>query len=136
MSESKEDTSLYAAIGGEEAVRRLTHRFYALMDALPETRAIRRMHPSDLAGSEHNLFEYLSGWLGGPALYVARKGHPRLRMRHLPFAIGPAERDQWMRCMRQALDEVVADARLRADLAQAFDGLATHMINVPPADSR
>ncbi|ANQ84895.1 group II truncated hemoglobin [Azoarcus olearius] len=120
--------SPYTQIGGEEGVRALVRRFYALMDSLPEVSGIRRMHP-DLAVAEDKLFCYLSGWLGGPNLYVERFGQPFLRARHLPFSIGVSERDQWMACMNQALDEHVADAALRERLREAFAGLANHMRN-------
>ncbi|PTD98004.1 group II truncated hemoglobin [Pseudothauera lacus] len=119
----------YQQIGGEEAVRALVRRFYALMDNLPEAWDVRRMHGEDLSGSEEKLFLFLSGWFGGPNLYVERFGPPFLRARHLPFAIGSAERDQWLLCMRQALDEQVADEDLRGRLLQSFSALADHMRN-------
>ncbi|MCX7693515.1 MAG: group II truncated hemoglobin [Tepidimonas taiwanensis] len=124
-------TTPYEAIGGAEGVRRLVDRFYQVMDEWPQAWAARRLHPERLDGSRESLFEFLSGWLGGPNLYVQKKGHPRLRMRHLPYAIGPAERDAWMLCMRTALDDCVADADLREALLQAFGALADHMINTP-----
>jgi hemoglobin len=120
----------YELIGGEDAVKNLVHRFYELMDHLPEAHGIRQLHPESLAGSEAMLFEYLSGWLGGPNLYIAKKGHPRLRMRHAPYAIGQQERDAWMLCMTQALTEQVEDVPFRNALIQQFSELATHMINV------
>ena len=120
--------TVYTRIGGEPAVRALVDRFYRLMDTLPEAQDLRRLHP-DLTRAADSLFKYLSGWFGGPPLYVQERGHPRLRMRHLPFTIGPRERDQWLLCMRQALAEQVADARLRAAIEQAFAGLADHMVN-------
>ena len=119
----------YERIGGEAAVRRLVRRFYELMDTLPEAYGIRKLHPQDLSGSEEKLFMFLSGWLGGPQLFVERFGHPRLRARHLPFPIGAAERDQWMMCMRQAMGEVIADETLRRGLEQALSELADHMRN-------
>ncbi|WP_334136140.1 globin domain-containing protein, partial [Tepidimonas sp.] len=119
----------YEALGGADGVQRLVQRFYDLMDTLPEAWAARRIHPDDLRGARQSLFEFLSGWLGGPPLYEQKKGHPRLRMRHLPYAIGPAERDAWMLCMRTALTEQVADTGLREALLQALGALAEHMIN-------
>lgn len=119
----------YEQLGGAEGVSRLVHRFYALMDELPEAYTVRQMHPESLAGSEESLFEFLSGWLGGPPLYVAKKGHPRLRMRHHPYAIGPVERDEWMLCMRQALKEQVPDEAFREKLDAAFAGMADHLLN-------
>jgi hemoglobin len=119
----------YEMLGGEPGLRRLTERFYALMDTLPEAWGIRRLHPESLAGSERKLFEFLSGWLGGPDLYVRRHGHPRLRARHLSFPIASQERDEWMLCMRMACAEVIPDEALRAKLLEAFAGLADHMRN-------
>lgn len=121
--------SVYDLIGGEPAVRAIVKRFYELMDTLPEAWDVRKMHADDLSGSEEKLFLFLSGWLGGPNLYVERFGSPFLRARHLPFSIGIAERDQWMRCMRQALDEIVTDGALRMSLHQSLAALANHMRN-------
>jgi hemoglobin len=121
--------SVYVRLGGEPAVRALVDRFYALMDELPQAQAVRRLHPRDLQRSADSLFKFLSGWFGGPPLYIRERGHPRLRMRHMPFAIGRAERDQWMLCMRQALQEQVAEIPLRAAIEQAFVGMADHMVN-------
>jgi len=120
--------SIYARIGGEPTVRALVDRFYQLMDTMPEAQQLRRLHPN-MERAADSLFKYLSGWLGGPPLYVQERGHPRLRMRHLPIEIGPRERDQWLLCMRQALSEQVADPQLRAAIEQALVGLADHMIN-------
>jgi len=122
----------YERIGGEAKVRQLVNRFYEIMDELPETYGIRKLHAEDLSGSAQKLFDFLSGWLGGPQLYVAKHGQPFLRKRHLPFAIGDAERDQWMLCMRQALAEVVEDAQLRKELDDAFTKVADHMRNRGP----
>jgi len=121
--------SLYEVIGGEQAVRRLVDRFYDLMDALPEAAGIRALHPADLTGSREKLFLFLSGWMGGPPLYVERHGHPRLRARHLPFPIAEAERDQWLLCMNRALDEVVSDPLTRQQLAHSFAQIADFMRN-------
>jgi hemoglobin len=125
-------TTPYEGLGGADAVRRLVDRFYDLMDELPETYGLRQLHPADLTGSRQSLFEFLSGWFGGPPLYIEKKGHPRLRMRHMPFAIGPAERDQWMLCMRTALDEQVSNEALRQGVLNAFVQMADHMVNVAP----
>ncbi|HSO08288.1 MAG TPA: group II truncated hemoglobin [Pelomicrobium sp.] len=119
----------YELLGGEAGVRRLVQRFYALMDELPEAYGIRRLHPADLSGSEQKLYEFLTGWLGGPPLYVGKHGHPRLRARHLPFPIASAERDEWLLCMRRALDETVDDEALRERLFAALADLADHMVN-------
>jgi hemoglobin len=119
----------YDALGGGTGIQRLVHRFYELMDELPEAYTVRQMHPENLQGSAQSLFEFLSGWLGGPALYIANKGHPRLRMRHAPYAVGPVVRDEWMLCMRQALTEQVTDEVLRTRLVETFSQMASHLLN-------
>lgn len=121
----------YELIGGEAGVRRLTQRFYEIMDTLPEAKGVRQMHPANLKGSEEKLFMYLSGWLGGPQLFMERFGHPRLRARHLPFAIGKSERDQWMLCMVQAFEDVGIEDPLRSELLYSLLNLADHMRNQP-----
>ncbi len=121
--------TVYERLGGAEGVRELVQRFYALMHERPEAADVRRLHPHDLADSEDKLYKFLCGWFGGPPLYMRERGHPRLRMRHHPFRIGPAERDQWLLCMRQALDEQVGDAALRAAVLRAFEGMAEHLVN-------
>ena len=119
----------YEMIGGEVVLRALVKDFYRIMDELPEAYGIRKLHPGDLAGSEEKLFMFLSGWLGGPDLFAQRFGHPRLRARHLPFAIAEGERDQWLLCMQEALKLHVKDSALRDKLYQALAGLADHMRN-------
>ncbi len=119
----------YQLIGGEAAIRSLVDRFYFYMEILPEAADIRAMHAPDLSGAKDKLFKFLSGWLGGPNLYIEEFGHPMLRRRHFPFKIGPAERDQWMLCMNRALVEVAMSQTLRSKLREALQHLATHMIN-------
>jgi hemoglobin len=119
----------YQRIGGAEKIHALVDRFYDLMDSLPEAYGIRKMHAADLQGANDKLFKFLSGWLGGPQLYVEEYGHPMLRFRHLPFAIGNTERDQWMMCINQALSEVVVDEALRVDLSLALFQVGNHMRN-------
>jgi hemoglobin len=121
----------YELLGGAAKLRELVERFYDLMDLEPDYAGIRKLHPTDLANSREKLFMFLSGWTGGPGLYAERYGHPMLRARHLPFSIGTAERDQWMHCMIQAMEETGLDDRLRAALAQAFFGTADWMRNRP-----
>lgn len=137
MSETKQyaavaSETVYAQLGGAFGVRTLVRRFYAVMDELPEACAVRRLHPDSLSGSEDSLYKFLSGWFGGPPLYVRERGHPRLRMRHAAYAIGPVERDEWLLCMRQALDEQVGDPALHHAIEKAFAGMADHMVNVEP----
>ena len=119
----------YETLGGEAAVKQLVQRFYELMDELPEAHTVRQMHPPSLEGSAESLFEFLSGWFGGPSLYIAKKGHPRLRMRHAPYAVDSVVRDEWMLCMTQALTEQVADTAFRASLIDTFAQMASHMVN-------
>jgi hemoglobin len=119
----------FQSIGGEATVRLLVDRFYDLMETKPEAAGILSLHPPDLTSSREKLFLFLVGWMGGPPLYVQKYGHPRLRARHLPFPIGESERDQWLLCMRQALDEVVDSESLRSQLFQAFAQLADFMRN-------
>jgi hemoglobin len=121
----------YELLGGEAAVRALVDRFYDLMDLEPAYSGIRALHPPTLDASRDKLFWFLSGWLGGPPLYAEKIGHPMLRARHLPFTIGLDERDQWLRCMSQALDEEGVDAALQRELARAFFGTADWMRNQP-----
>lgn len=119
----------YELLGGESALKELVQRFYGYMDTLPDAAGIRAMHAEDLGGAKDKLFKFLSGWMGGPQLFWQEFGHPRLRMRHLPFSIGIAERDQWMKCMEMALNDMAMDANLRDALLEAFGHTATHMIN-------
>ncbi len=122
-------TPPYELLGGATAVRALVDRFYDLMDTVPEYYGIRKLHPQDLAGSREKLYLFLSGWLGGPGLYVEKYGHPMLRARHLPFSIGIAERDAWLACMLQAMEDSGAPDGLRMGLLNAFAGTADWMRN-------
>ena len=129
MSEEKNASTPYELLGGEAGVRQLVDRFYDLMDAVPEYHLIRKLHPQDLAGSRDKLYRFLSGWLGGPGLYVEKYGQPMLRARHLPFPIGIAERDAWLACMLQAMEDIGVEEKLRASLLKAFFGTADWMRN-------
>ena len=121
--------SPHELLGGEQAVRDLVDRFYDLMALEPAYADLRALHPPSLDGSRDKLFWFLSGWLGGPAHYTDRFGHPMLRARHLPFRIGIRERDQWLACMRQAMAETSVDPALAERLAQSFFGTADWMRN-------
>jgi hemoglobin len=114
----------YDLIGGEPMVRRIVGRFYDIMDSEPEAAAIRAMHASDLAPMRERLFEFLSGWLGGPPLYFLRSDRQCIVSAHRLFAIGVAERDQWLICMRRAMDDCAVPAEIRALLDQAFFKIA------------
>jgi len=124
------EISPYERLGGESGVRKLVDRFYDLMDTLPEASQIRQMHADDLSIARDKLFKFLSGWLGGPSLYIEEFGHPRLRARHLPFSIDEVARDAWMTCMTRALAEQGIDDSLMIDhLRQSLFKVADHMRN-------
>jgi hemoglobin len=129
MTDSDVANSMFERIGGSATIDRLVDRFYERMDTLPEAQIIRAMHANDLGQIRDVLKRYLTEWTGGPRLYSVEKGHPRLRQRHIGFAIGDAERDAWMLCMRGALEETVTDAVARQDLERALSGLADWMRN-------
>jgi len=131
VSDAANTSPPYDLLGGETALRRIIDRFYDLMDTVPEYYGIRKLHPQDLAGSRDKLFMFLSGWLGGPGLYIEKYGHPMLSARHLPFSIGVAERDAWMACMQQALTETGVEPALREGLLKALYGTADWMRNRP-----
>jgi hemoglobin len=135
MQISKDTRTHYERIGGEEKIRALVQRFYQLMDELPEAYGVRKMHPPSLKGAEGKLFKFLSGWMGGPQLFVQEYGHPMLRQRHMPFTISKKERDEWLLCMGQAIDDVVADdEQLRNELKVAFIKVADFMRNQSEPD--
>jgi len=119
----------YRMLGGDAGVTRLVEAFYRHMDTRPDARGIRAMHEPDLSSTRAVLVLYLREWLGGPKDYLAQRGHPRLRMRHAGFAIGEAERDAWLACMRAALIEVGAGEALQAELMAAFFKTADWMRN-------
>lgn len=122
----------YNLVGGESKVRALVDRFYDLMDESPDYFGIRKLHPESLDGSREKLFMFLTGWLGGPQLYTEAFGHPRLRARHLSFAIGANERDQWMGCMTEAMVDVEIETRMRERLVASFANTAHWMRNKEP----
>jgi hemoglobin len=124
-----DSTSPFIRLGGEPAVRTLVDRFYDLMDLEPQYAGLRALHSPDLTNARDKLFWFLCGWLGGPDHYISRFGHPRLRARHLPFAIGIAARDQWMACMMQAMQETAVEPTLAERLTRSFFGTADWMRN-------
>ena len=126
---SGEAPSAFERVGGEAGTRALVDRFYDLMDLDAAYAELRALHPTTLDGSRDKLHWFLCGWLGGPSHYTDRFGHPMLRARHLPFAIGDVERDQWMACMRQAMEETHVPQELRGSLGDAFQKTADWMRN-------
>jgi hemoglobin len=124
-----EQKTTYELIGGEEKLRELVNRFYDLMALDPAYAGIRAMHPEDLSSSGDKLFMFLSGWMGGPDLFVEKNGYPRLKARHMTFSIGISERDQWLQCMRQAMKDVGINGLLLERLMQSFFTTADWMRN-------
>ena len=123
------EPTTYDKIGGDAGVARLCDRFYELMESVPQFAELRALHPEDLKGSRDKLYMFLSGWFGGPDLFVEKFGHPRLRARHMPFAIGTKERDQWVACMVLAMEEIGIEEGIRARLLENFYNTADFMRN-------
>jgi hemoglobin len=128
---SDAQASAYEVLGGEAMVRVLVARFYVLMDILPGAAACRAVHPPSLVRAEEKLFEYLTGWLGGPPLYTDKYGHPRLRSRHFVAPIGRAEVEGWLLCFHQAWNEIVKPSSLADGIREKIDALGWHMANQP-----
>ena len=124
-----ETISTYEKIGGDVTVGKLADRFYQLMGSTPQFAELRAMHPESLQGSREKLYMFLSGWLGGPDLFVEKFGHPRLRGRHMPFSIGVKERAQWVACMVLAMEDVGIEPGIRAKLLENFFNTADFMRN-------
>jgi hemoglobin len=121
-----DDQDVFSLIG-EDGFRRLVSAFYR---QVPNHSLLGAMYPAnDLAGAEERLREFLIFRFGGPPRYIEQRGHPRLRMRHAPFAIGQAARDSWILLMNNALAEAALPAEAEALLREFFDGVATFMIN-------
>lgn len=119
--------TFYDQVGGEETFRRIVARFYA---EVAQDELLRPLYPEeDLGPAEERLRLFLMQYWGGPSTYSDRRGHPRLRMRHAPFKIGPAERDAWLRCMRIAVDEVGLEPRHREQLWEYLEMAAQSMVN-------
>ncbi len=119
--------SFYEAVGGEPTFRSIVGRFYALVR---EDEVLRALYPEeDLGPAEERLALFLMQYWGGPPTYSLKRGHPRLRMRHAPFRIGPRERDAWLRAMRTAVDEAELAEPHREQLWQYLESTAHHMVN-------
>lgn len=125
--------TFFELLGGEtqgvENVRKLVETFYDVMDSDPKAQPIRAMHPADLTSSREKLFMFLTGWTGGPQLYIERYGHPMLRRRHMPFAVDESARDQWMYCMIKAMQQLSFEEALMTKLAEQLYGVADFMRN-------
>ena len=114
---------------GEDGIRRLTSTFYDVMDTLPEAKSLRAMHAQDLSPMKEKLAEYLTGWMGGPALYADRYGTVCMTSPHEPYHIGPEERDQWLLCMDKALEEMKAGEELTQMLKEPLFRIADAIRN-------
>ena len=123
------EPTTYEQIGGDAGTARLAERFYQRMAETPQFAELRAMHPEDLQSSRDKLFMFLSGWMGGPDLFVEKFGHPRLRARHIPFSIGTQERDQWVACMVLAMEDVGIEPSIRDKLLKNFFNTADFMRN-------
>ena len=123
------EQTLYEAVGGEETFRRLVHRFY---QGVAEDPLLRPMYPEeDLGPAEERLTLFLMQYWGGPRTYSDRRGHPRLRMRHVPFQVDRAAHDAWLRHMRDALDELALPEEYERQLWAYLTYAAASMINTP-----
>ncbi|MCL1039777.1 group II truncated hemoglobin [Shewanella submarina] len=122
-------SNAYDRIGGEKVIRAVARSFYQEMQSNPATQTLLAIHKAPIAESEQKLFEFLSGWLGGPQLYQQKYGHPALRARHMPFAIDESMRDQWLLCMKAAIEKEIKEAQHRQAIYQAISQLADHMRN-------
>ena len=114
--------TFYELLGGVEKVRELVERFYDIMDSDPKAAGIRAMHAPDLTEAREKLFMFLTGWTGGPQLYIERYGHPFLRARHLPFTIGEY-------CMIRAMHDLGVEEKVMIQLGNALWGVADFMRN-------
>jgi hemoglobin len=122
-------STFFELLGGVERIRELVEKFYDVMDTDPKAAGIRALHPAELTEAREKLFMFLTGWTGGPQLYIERYGHPFLRKRHMPFAIGESERDQWMYCMIRAMHEIGIEEPVLTKLAEQLWGVADFMRN-------
>ncbi|HEV2376002.1 MAG TPA: globin [Streptosporangiaceae bacterium] len=134
MDVTTQPASFYDEVGGEETFQRLVHAFYR---EVPNDPVLRPVYPSkDLALAEEHLKLFLMQYWGGPRTYDERRGHPRLRMRHVHFDIGEAERDAWLARMRAAMDEVGLDPAHDAQLWDYLVMAAHSLVNRPAEPSR
>jgi hemoglobin len=124
-----QQVTFFEAVGGEEIFNRLVHRFY---QGVADDPLLRPLYPEeDLGPAEERLRLFLIQYWGGPNTYSSQRGHPRLRMRHAPFVIGEAERDAWLRHMREAVDELELPEQLETMLWNYFTMAAQSMVNAP-----
>jgi hemoglobin len=121
---------MFEALGGQSVIDKLVDDFYEIMRTDVYAQDCLAAHQGkDLRDSAHKLKYFLSGWLGGPQLYLEKFGHPRLRMRHFPFAIGEKEGEQWLYCMKKALDKSVIARPIQVQMLSAFEGVVKQLKN-------
>lgn len=120
---------MYQTLGGAEGVRALTDRFYDLMELEPQYQALRQMHGDDMTLIREKLYEFFSGWLGGPPLFEQKYGHPQLRARHMPFAVNVQVRNEWVACFAQALSELDIDKEFAEPMLVQIYAMADWMLN-------
>jgi hemoglobin len=125
----EEDITPYLLIGEERGIRKLVDRFYFYMDSLEEARNCRDLHTGNLEPIKEKLYMFLSGWLGGPSLFVEKYGHPKMRRRHFPFEIGIKEKNEWLLCMRKAMDDLKLNSEFDQYLWESFTSFSEHMRN-------
>ncbi len=130
---ASDKSTFYELLGGDKAgienIRLLVETFYDIMDSDPKVVELRSIHQPDLTEAREKLFMFLTGWTGGPQLYIERYGHPRLRGRHMPFSIGETERDQWMYCMISAMHKIGLAEPVLTKLATQLYDVADFMRN-------
>jgi hemoglobin len=130
--EAMDQVSFYDAVGGAETFNAIVSRFY---EQVPEDEILRELYPlDDLPGAEDRLRMFLEQYWGGPRTYSDQRGHPRLRMRHVPFRISEIERDAWLRCMRTAVASIDAhtlDDQHRSELLDYLEMAANSLVNAP-----
>jgi hemoglobin len=118
--------TIYVAVGGEERFHRLVAAFY---EGVAHDAVLRPLYPEDLTESREHLALFLAQYFGGPPHYSEKRGHPRLRMRHLPFAIGPRERDAWLAQMERAVDAIGIASPAREIMLNYFRDAADFLVN-------
>ncbi|HLY67386.1 MAG TPA: globin [Chloroflexota bacterium] len=123
-----ERMTIYEAVGGAPTFERLVNTFYGSVEKDP---LLRPLYPEDLSGPRRHLTLFLIQFFGGPSTYSEERGHPALRMRHMPFTIGREERDAWMRHMMAALDKLELSELVQEQFRGYFDGAATFLMNQP-----
>lgn len=129
MSEENNQISLYEMFGGESNLKLLVSKFYQIMDENKDYKILRAMHAKDLTVSEEKLFMFLSGWMGGPQLYINKYGHPRLRARHMPFPITNNDGLAWISCMKEAMNFIDVSQNIKDFLITELNKTASFMVN-------